>query len=121
MVSFEGPMLERIKEWTRELLQKIPDLGGDSAAMRYITGYALLLGLCVVIYLAMILMDWHSAGKPNLAEMRMFIGEMVSGGFVAAVSFLCKYLVDANHNGVPDENEKENTNERILGKTQRKF
>lgn len=121
MVSFEGPMLERIKEWTRELLQKIPDLGGDSAAMRYITGYALLLVLCVVIYLAMILMDWHSAGKPNLAEMRQFISTVVSGGFVAAVSFACKYLVDANHNGVPDENERENTNERLLGKTQRKL
>lgn len=113
-------MLERIKEWTRELLQKITDLGGDSAVMRYITGYALLLGLCVVIYLAMILMDWHSAGKPNLAEMRMFIGEMVSGGFVAAVSFLCKYLVDANHNGTPDELEKEKNNERLVDETRRK-
>lgn len=113
-------MLERIKEWTRELLQKIPDLGGDSAAMRYITGYALLLVLCVVIYLAMILMDWHSTGKPNLAEMRQFISTVVSGGFVAAVSFACKYLVDANQNGIPDENEKEKNNEKLVDEARRK-
>ena len=112
--------MSKVKEWIRELLRKIPTLGGDSAAMRYISGYALLLVLCVGIYLAMILVDWYSAGKPNLAEMRMFINEMVSGGFVAAVSFLCKYLVDANHNGTPDELEKEVMhNEGMVDETRR--
>lgn len=114
-------MLNKVRDFLKSIAEKIPTLGGDSAAMRYITGYALLLVLCVVIYLAMILMDWHSAGKPNLAEMRQFISTVVSGGFVAAVSFACKYLVDSNGNGIPDENERENTNERLLGKTQRKF
>lgn len=114
-------MMEKFRSWVRRIAEKIPTLGGDSAAMKYISGYAMLLVLCVVIYLAMILMDWHSTGKPNLAEMRQFISTVVSGGFVAAVSFACKYLVDANHNGVPDENERENTNERLLGKTQRKL
>ena len=114
-------MMSKVKEWIRELLRKIPAFGGDSAAMRYISGYALLLVLCVGIYLAMVLADWYSEGKPNLAEMRMFINEMVSGGFVAAVSFLCKYLVDANHNGTPDELEKEGTNvERLVDETRRK-
>lgn len=112
--------MEKIKDALSRVLSKIPSLGGDSAAMRYITGYALLLILCVGIYIAMILMDWYSAGKPNLAEMRMFIDEMVSGGFVAAVSFLCKYLVDANHNGTPDELEKEDNHERMVDETRRK-
>ena len=112
--------MEKIKDALSRVLSKIPSLGGDSAAMRYITGYALLLILCVGIYLAMILMDWYSAGKPNLAEMRMFIDEMVSGGFVAAVSFLCKYLVDANHNGTPDELEKEDIHARLVDETRRK-
>lgn len=113
-------MINKIKDALSRILAKIPALGGDSAAMRYITGYALLLILCVGIYIAMILMDWYSAGKPNLAEMRMFIEEMVSGGFVAAVSFLCKYLVDANHNGTPDELEKEDNHERMVDETRRK-
>ena len=102
--------MEKIKEWMRELLRKIPTLSGDSAAMRYISGYAILLVLCVILYVCMILADWYSSGSPNLSEMRQFISTVVSGGFVAAVSFACKYLVDANHNGVPDENEKENSN-----------
>lgn len=114
-------MKEKIKDWLRRITEKIPTLGGNSAAMRYITGYALLLILCVGIYLVMILADWYGTGKPNLVEMRQFISTVVSGGFVAAVSFACKYLVDANHNGVPDENEKRDNNEGILGKTQRKL
>lgn len=113
--------MSKVKEWIRELLRKIPMIGGNSAAMKYISGYALLLVLCVGLYILMICADWVNNGRPNLAEMRQFISTVVSGGFVAAVSFACKYLVDSNGNGIPDENEKENTNERILGKTQRKF
>lgn len=113
--------MSKVKEWIRELLRKIPTIGGNSAAMKYISGYALLLVLCVGLYILMICADWVNNGRPNLTEMRQFISTVVSGGFVAAVSFACKYLVDSNGNGIPDENEKENTNERILGKTQRKF
>lgn len=112
--------MEKIKDALSRVLSKIPSLGGDSAAMRYITGYALLLILCVGIYLAMICADWYTSGRPNLMEMRQFIDEMVSGGFVAAVSFLCKYLVDANHNGTPDELEKEDIHERLVDETRRK-
>lgn len=114
-------MMSKVKEWIRELLRKIPTIGGNSAAMKYISGYALLLVLCVGLYILMILADWYETGKPNLVEMRQFISTVVSGGFVAAVSFACKYLVDSNGNGIPDENERENTNERLWGKTQRKL
>lgn len=113
--------MSKVKEWIRELLRKIPTIGGNSAAMKYISGYALLLVLCVGLYILMICADWVNNGRPNLTEMRQFISTVVSGGFVAAVSFACKYLVDSNGNGIPDENEKENTNERLLGKTQRKL
>ncbi len=114
-------MIDKIKDWIGKLLQKIQTLGGDSAAMKYISGYAILLVMCVILYVCMILADWYSAGRPNLPEMRQFISTVVSGGFVAAVSFACKYLVDANHNGVPDENEKEvRQNERMVEETWRK-
>lgn len=114
-------MMSKVKEWIRELMRKIPTIGGNSAAMKYISGYALLLVLCVGLYILMICADWVNNGRPNLTEMRQFISTVVSGGFVAAVSFACKYLVDSNGNGIPDENERENTNERLLGKTQRKL
>ena len=114
-------MLEKIRDFLRSLASKIPALGGDSAAMRYITGYALLLVLCVGLYLVMILADWYETGKPDLMEMRQFVQTVVSGGFVAAVSFACKYLVDANHNGVPDETEKEvMQNGRMVDEPRRK-
>lgn len=114
-------MLDKVRDFLKSIAEKIPTLGGDSAAMKYISGYALLLVLCVGLYILMICADWVNNGRPNLTEMRQFISTVVSGGFVAAVSFACKYLVDSNGNGIPDENEKENTNERLLGKTQRKF
>lgn len=113
-------MLNKVRDFLKSIAEKIPTLGGDSAAMKYITGYALLLVLCVGIYIVMILADWYSEGKPNLQEMRLFVNEVVSGGFVAAVSFACKYLVDANQNGIPDENEKEQNNERLVDEARRK-
>lgn len=99
-------MIDKIKGWIADIVEKLPTLGGDSAAMRYITGYAALLVVCVGLYLVMICVDWARAGEPNLSEMRQFISTLVSGGFVAAVGFACKYLVDANNNGIPDEQEK---------------
>lgn len=113
-------MLNKVRDFLKSIAEKIPTLGGDSAAMKYISGYALLLVLCVGLYILMICADWINSGKPNLAEMRQFISTVVSGGFVAAVSFACKYLVDANHNGVPDENEKEKNNEKLVDEARRK-
>lgn len=77
------------------------------AAMRYIVWYAVFLIGCAGLDVLMILADWYVNGKPNLSEMRQFLSVILSGTAIAAVGFVCRWLVDSNGNGVPDEAEKE--------------
>lgn len=101
-------MLDRIRKAALALAQK----GGSPAAMKYITGYALMLLGCVAIYLFMTFFEWYRTGVPDLKEMREMISTMVSGAFVAAVSFVCKSYADArkeashvSENHRPDETD----------------
>ena len=100
-------MIEKIKSAVQKLLDKIPKTA-PGAAMRYILWYALFLSLCAALYIVMILADWAISGRPNLAEMRQFLGVMLSGAAVAAIGFCGRWLVDQDGNGVPDEAEKDN-------------
>lgn len=99
--------MDKIHEWVKKLLQKFPNTV-PRAAMRYIVWYALFLILCCLLDIIMILSDWYTNGKPNLSEMRQFLLLLLSGAAVAAVGFICRWLVDADENGVPDEAEKDN-------------
>lgn len=74
--------------------------------MRYIVWYAFFLALCAGLYIVMLLADWYTNGRPNLAEMRQFMGTMLSGAAVAAVGFCARWLVDKDGDGVPDEAER---------------
>lgn len=99
-------MAAKIRGWLESLLASIPATAPE-AAMRYIVWYAFFLALCAVLDVAMLLADWWIAGRPNLAEMRQFLGTMLSGAAVAAVGFCARWLVDKNGDGVPDEAEEE--------------
>lgn len=94
--------IEKLKEWIRKAIDKLPQLSGNSAAMRYISWYAIFLITSAMLYLIMILVDWYISGRPNLPEMGRFIDRLTGGGFVAAIGFGAKYLVDQNHNDIPD-------------------
>ena len=98
-------MSERIRDWLKIALEKIPSTAPE-AAMKYIIWYAFFLALCAVLYIIMLLADWYIAGRPNLAEMRQFISTMLSGAAVAAVGFCARWLVDKDGDGVPDEAER---------------
>lgn len=105
MVSFEGPMSERIREFLKSILDKIPSTAPE-AAMKYIIWYALFLALCAGLYVVMVLADWYITGRPNLTEMRQFMNTMLSGAAVAAIGFCARWLVDKDRDGVPDEAER---------------
>lgn len=80
----------------RQVLEKVAAKGGSPAAMRYISVYALILLAFIGLYLAMTFFEWYRTGVPDLKEMREMISTMVSGAFVAAVSFVCKSYADIN-------------------------
>ena len=100
-------MIEKIKSAIQNFLNKLPKTA-PGTAMRYILWYALFLALCAALYVIMILADWAISGRPNLAEMRQFLGVMLSGAAVAAIGFCGRWLVDQDGNGIPDEAEKDN-------------
>lgn len=99
--------MDKLRDWLGQFLDKIPRLNGDSAAMRYISWYVIFLALSASLYLIMILVDWYLNGRPNMSEMGRFVDRLVGGGFVSAIGFGAKYLVDQNHNDIPDPLEKE--------------
>lgn len=103
--------MNKILTWIQE---KIPNLQykAPGAAMKYITWFALFLVLCCTLNVVMILSDWWITGKPNLAEMRLFISTLLSNASIAAVAFVCRWLVDKDHDGVPDEAEENKEGKR---------
>ena len=98
-------MSERIRDWLKIALEKIPSTAPE-AAMKYIIWYAFFLAFCAGLYIVMLLADWYITGRPNLAEMRQFVSTMLSGAAVAAVGFCARWLVDRDGDGVPDEAQK---------------
>lgn len=99
-------MTEKLRSWIEKALEKLPTLQNSTAAMKYISWYALFLCFCSSLYLVMLLYDWWTTGKANIAELRQFISTMLSGAAVAAIGFIARYMVDKDGNGIPDEIEK---------------
>ncbi len=56
--------------------------------------------------------NWWSAGKADLPVMIQFLGAVSSVSFVAAVAFFGRALIDENDDGIPDEFEKEDGDEK---------
>lgn len=104
-------MMDKARAWLSRALEKLPTLQSSAAAMKYISWYALFLCFCSTLYLAMLLYDWWTTGKANVAEMRQFISTMLSGAAVAAIGFVARYMVDKDGNGIPDEIEKGDSND----------
>ncbi len=75
--------------------------------------FLLLVIICILLFIAAWTWQWKTTGKADLAIMIQFITAITSVSFVAAVGFFGKAMVDSNHDGIPDEFEKEgNTNVR---------
>ena len=75
--------------------------------------FLLLVIICILLFMAAWSWQWKTTGKADLAIMIQFITAITSVSFVAAVGFFGKAMVDSNHDGIPDEFEKEgNTNVR---------
>lgn len=104
-------MREKIKNIIGKALDRLPKLATTSAAMKYISWYAVFVMLCSGVYLAMILAEWYVTGHPAISEMRLFISTMTGGAVVAAIGFIARYLVDLDGDGIPDELKKGETHD----------
>ena len=62
--------------------------------------------VCLVLYLVMTLYEWVVTGHANLSEFRQYITAV--GGLTIAIQTFSRWLVDTDHDGIPDEAKKDN-------------
>lgn len=65
-----------------------------------------MVALLVLTYYAAWLYQWYG-GEVALGDLLSLIREMVGGGMIAFITFIAGCMVDADHDGIPDQFEKE--------------
>lgn len=84
---------------------------GDKDSMRLIKWSLRYLLFCLMLYLAMTLYEWVVTGHANLSEFRQYITAV--GGLTIAIQTFSKWLVDSDHDGIPDEAKKDKDERRF--------
>ena len=96
-----------VDRWLSKAKDYIAGMDFSHGAMRYILLYAALLMLCCILYLLAWLWRWCIEGTPDLKELLNFLHEIAGSSWIAVIGFVAKALVDKNHNGIPDDFERE--------------
>lgn len=104
-------MIDKLKGALESALDKLPSL--PIKAMWAIYLYAAFLFAALLIYITMILCEWHRTGAEPIRDMKDFCEVLFSSAAVTAASFCARYLVDKDQNGTPDEAEKEEGRRRL--------
>lgn len=94
------------KRKLKELVSTFRIKKSDKDSMRLIKWSLRYLLFCLVLYLGMTLYEWVVTGHANLSEFRQYITAV--GGLTIAIQTFSKWLVDSDHDGIPDEAKKDN-------------
>lgn len=100
-------MTEKIMQALKLAQDKLCQLRISTGPMKYVFWFAVIVVICCGLYIAGWCAEWYLDGRPNLPEMRLFLGVITSSAWVAAMAFIAKMLVDKDKDGIPDELEKE--------------
>lgn len=96
--------------WAQDYMRSVSFSG---EGIKYIVWYAITIVFCCLLYVSGWLYDWFViSGKPNMTEMRLFLHEIASSPWIAVIGFIAKALIDRNKNGIPDELEDKEYNEK---------
>ena len=95
-----------VKRKIKELISTFKIKKSDKASMRLIKWSLRYLLFCLVLYLVMTLYEWVVTGHANLSEFRQYITAV--GGLTIAIQTFSRWLVDTDHDGIPDEAKKDN-------------
>ena len=66
----------------------------------------------IILYLSGWVWLWAFQGKVDLPAMIMLLQTLTGASFIAAIGFIGKGLIDEDRNGIPDEWQKEDKNDR---------
>lgn len=95
-----------VKRKLKEIISTFKIKRSDKDSMRLIKWSLRYLLFCLMLYLAMTLYEWVVTGHANLSEFRQYITAV--GGLTIAIQTFSRWLVDSDHDGTPDEAEKDN-------------
>lgn len=95
-----------VKRKIKEIISTFKIKRSDKDSMKLIKWSLRYLLFCLMLYLVMTLYEWVITGHANLAEFRQYITAV--GGLTIAIQTFSKWLVDSDHDGIPDEAKKDN-------------
>ena len=95
-----------VKQKLKEIISTFKIKKSDKDSMRLIKWSLRYLLFCLVLYLVMTLYEWVVTGHANLSEFRQYITAV--GGLTIAIQTFSRWLVDTDHDGIPDEAKKDN-------------
>lgn len=95
-----------IKRKLKEIISTFKIKKSDKDSMILIKWSLRYLLFCLVLYLVMTLYEWVVTGHANLSEFRQYITAV--GGLTIAIQTFSRWLVDTDHDGIPDEAKKDN-------------
>lgn len=95
-----------VKRKIKEIISTFKIKRSDKDSMRLIKWSLRYLLFCLMLYLGMTLYEWFITGHANLSEFRQYITAV--GGLTIAIQTFSKWLVDSDHDGIPDEAKKDN-------------
>ena len=95
-----------VKRKIKEIISTFKIKRRDKDPMKLIKWSLRYLLFCLVLYLVMTLYEWVVTGHANLSEFRQYITAV--GGLTIAIQTFSRWLVDTDHDGIPDEAKKDN-------------
>lgn len=98
--------MDYVKRKIKGIISAFKIKRSDKDSMRLIKWSLRYLLFCLVLYLVMTLYEWFTTGHANLSEFRQYITAV--GGLTIAIQTFSKWLVDSDHDGIPDEAKKDN-------------
>lgn len=103
-------MTEKILQALELARSKLCQFRFSRGAMQYVVLYAALIAVGCLLYLAGWCAEWSTTGKADVPELRAFLHEIASAPWIAVIGFIAKALIDKDGDGIPDEFEKEESN-----------
>lgn len=101
-------MFKKIQNWVAE---RVGNFCSYQLPLFFVYGCMLYLLCSFVLFVIAWQFEWIFQMKPNLQIYIEYLKVITSPQTLAMIGWLCKMIVDANNNGIPDELEKETDNE----------
>lgn len=101
-------MITKLKNFILTTFSRAPARG----SMIVVWTFAAIVVFEIALYNAGWIYSWRVTHKPDMPELRLFLVTVICGGMASVCGFIGKGFVDRNKNGIPDEWEQKERDEK---------